>query len=145
MNKQFTPLVLIIGVACLGVGVYFLLQKSGNSISFESSTQTYSSQASTEPFRPKKTVPKGQLQGDPATGMYYRNYSNSLEVGVAYKFHHNETVYIYDGKKLRGVATGKAYNDFYGCPRNIHVGDCAPIYLMPSFVNKDMLDGEIMK
>lgn len=96
-------------------------------------------------FRAKRTTPQGAMLGDAANGLYYANPANSLESGVAYKFQKGETVYIYDGKKLRGVATSSAYFNFYGCTGNMRIIDCAPVYLMPSSVTKDMLDGEVMK
>jgi len=96
-------------------------------------------------FRPKKTVPRGQMLGDAANGLYYANPSNSLEAGVAYKFSKGEAVYIYDGQKMRGVSTGDAYFNFYGCSKNMRIIDCAPVYLMPTSVTGDMLNGEVMK
>lgn len=115
-----------------------------NSGAYSVTVETSGAGAASE-FRPKRTTPQGAMLGDAANGIYYANTDNSLQAGVAYKFQKGETVYIYDGEKMRGVATASAFFNFYGCNGNTRIVDCAPVYLMPSFVTKDMLNGEVMK
>lgn len=91
------------------------------------------------------TVPQGPILGDEINGFYYRNFNNSLEQGVAYKFPNNNQVYIYDGQLMHPVASEQAYFRLYGCSGRIRVIDCAPVYEMPSYVGTQTLSGEIIR
>ena len=128
---------------CLALGLYLLTKPHNQILSDTPVTQTTS--PARKVFSPTKTTPQGQMLGDATNGLYYANPNNSLQAGVAYKFQRGETVYIFDGQKMRGIATGDAYFNFYGCSKNMRIIDCAPVYLMPSTVTKDMLNGEVMK
>lgn len=126
-SSKFIPLLLVIGILCVCVGVYAILRQPSSSL------------------KPKMTVPKGPILGDATNGLYYKNETNSLESGVAYKFTRGERVYIYDGELLRPVETPDAYFRFYGCRGAMRVIDCAPVYEMPSSVTAGMLNGESIK
>lgn len=91
------------------------------------------------------TVPQGPILGDEKNGPYYRNFNDSLERGVAYKYPNNNQVYIYDGQLMHPVASEQAYFRLYGCSGRIRVIDCAPVYEMPSYVANRTLSGEIIR
>lgn len=98
-----------------------------------------------EPLKAKVTTPRGQiLGGDTGRGLYYKNYENTLETGVAYKYATDNTVYVYDGKFLRNVVSEEAFKRFYSCPSNtVTIINCAPIYEIPSFVTTNMIQGQL--
>lgn len=149
----------LVAVLIVVVGLVFLLRNSNsNNPSTDSSVAPTQIQPSAtinpsanvqspaqHRFRPKITSPSGPMLGGLENGLYYKNYTNSLEEGVAYKYANSTTVYIYDGRLLRPVATGEAYFKFYGCKGNMRLIDCAPVYEMPASVTPEMLKGEIMQ
>lgn len=86
---------------------------------------------------PKRTTPRGEMQNS-GCGQFYKNYDNSLETGVAYKYASNPKVYVYDGRFMRSIDTERAFLDFYSCGNIPRIIDCAPIYEMPSIVTPAM-------
>lgn len=136
-NSKLLLIIALLGVACVCIGLYSVFSKEQSPSS--------STPMSRPVFQSKMTTPQGPILGDGSTGLYYRNYNNSLDVGVAYKFARDQTVYIFDGQKLRRVVSPGAYTRFYGCSANVRVIDCAPVYEMPSSVTNDMLNGELIR
>lgn len=98
-----------------------------------------------EPLKAKMTTPRGPILGqDTGRGLYYRNYNDTLETGVAYKYTTDNTVYVYDGTFLRNVGSEEAFKQFYSCPSStVTIIHCAPIYEMPSSVTTNMIKGQL--
>lgn len=121
------------GFIFLGIGLYFALKSEQPATpQFQPTIQATQMTANTPvKLTPKRTTPSGNILRDGQNGLYYRNPSNTLEIGVAYKYMNNNRVYVYDGQFLRPVASEKAFTDFYSCSTGTEIIQCAPVYEMP--------------